>query len=180
MGLGLPGSGRSQVSGSSSGGDPPQENDLFVFAFGERERQIVAPGDLTLGEPQVFAWPMDPVTKAVRDGSRLNQILLIRLDPAWLSDVTRARSVEGIVAYSGVCSHTGCDVTDWNAEANRFQCPCHESQFDPSDGARVVGGPAPWQLAALPLKLLEGRLAVAGAFEGRVGFLQPGLDPFGL
>ena len=60
----------------------------------------------------------------------------------------------------------------------RFKCPCHESEFDPSDGARVVGGPAPWQLAALPLKLVDGVLAVAGPFEGRVGFQPPGLDPF--
>ena len=51
---------------------------------------------------------------------------------------------------------------------------------DPSDGARVVGGPAPWQLAALPLRLDEGRLIVAGEFIGRVGFQQPGLNnPFG-
>ena len=123
---------------------------------------------------------MDPDTETARDGSRLNQILLVRLDPSWLSEETLARSVDGIVAYSGVCSHTGCDVTDWNDEAHRFQCPCHESQFDPSDSARVVGGPAPWQLAALPLKVLDGRLVVAGSFEGRVGFQQPGLNPFGL
>jgi hypothetical protein len=37
----------------------------------------------------------------------------------------------------------------------------------------VIGGPAPWQLAALPLKTVDGKLAVAGAFEGRLGFLQP-------
>ena len=49
---------------------------------------------------------------------------------------------------------------------------------DPSDGARVVGGPAPWQLAALPLKLVDGTLIVAAPFEGRVGFQPPGLDPF--
>ena len=84
-----------------------------------------------------------------------------------------------MVAYSGVCTHTGCDVTDWIAAAQRFKCPCHESEFDPADAARVVSGPAPWQLAALPLKIVDGALAIAGPFEGNVGFAQPGLDPFG-
>ena len=41
----------------------------------------------------------------------------------------------GIVAYSGVCTHTGCDVTDWFPDVRRFKCPCHESEFDPADGA---------------------------------------------
>jgi Rieske Fe-S protein len=158
---------------------PPREDDWLVFAFGGREGQVVVPQDLAAGSPQIFAYAMDARTGVVRNGTRLYQALLVRLDPAWLSEQTRARSVDGIVAYSGVCTHTGCDVTDWDGEANRFQCPCHESQFDPSDSARVVGGPAPWPLAALPLKLVDGRIAVARPFEGRVGFQQPGLDPFG-
>jgi Rieske Fe-S protein len=103
----------------------------------------------------------------------LNQVVLVRLDPAGFKAETLARAAAGVVAYSGVCSHTGCDVTDWFADVRRFKCPCHESEFDPSDAARVVGGPAPWQLAALPLKIVDGKLAVAGAFEGRLGFLQP-------
>ena len=158
---------------------PPRENDVFVFAFGDREGEIVAPEDLPTDAPQIFAYPMDPVTRVVRNGTRLNQVLLIRVDTARLSAATRSRSVANIVAYSAVCTHTGCDITDWDAETRRFQCPCHDSQFDPADGARVVGGPAPWQLPSLPLKLAEGVLAAAGEFEGRVGFQQPGTDPFG-
>lgn len=158
----------------------PQQGDLLVFAFGERAGERITPVDLETGSKQVFAYPMDPASGVVRSASRLNQVLVVRLDPAILSEETRSRSAEGVVAYSGVCSHTGCDVTDWDGEVNRFQCPCHESQFDPADGARVVGGPAPWQLAALPLELADGSLAVAGPFIGRVGFMQPGLDQFGL
>jgi Rieske Fe-S protein len=92
---------------------------------------------------------------------------------------TRARSADGVVAYSGVCTHTGCDVTEWLPPLKHFKCPCHESEFDPSDAARVMSGPAPWQLAALPLKIVDGKLAVAGPFIGEVGFAQPGLQPFG-
>jgi rieske iron-sulfur protein len=158
----------------------PQVNDLVGYAYGDKAGQPVSIDDLAVGTQQVFAFAIDPATGLLRNGSRMNQLLLVRLDPATLSAETAQRSANGLVAYSGVCSHTGCDVTDWNGEMSRFQCPCHESQFDPHDSARVVGGPAPWQLAALPLKAVEGKLAVAGPFEGRLGFLQPGLSPFGI
>jgi Rieske Fe-S protein len=180
LGVGAGKSGRTQVSGGADVTAPPQAGDVLVFAFGDREGEVMYPADLTTGADQVFAWPMDPSALTIRNGTRLNQIIVVRLEPQRLSAETLLRSVEGVVAYSGICSHTGCDVTDWNEAASRFQCPCHESQFDPGDGARVVGGPAPWQLAALPLTLSEKGLTVAGAFEGRVGFQQPGLDPFGL
>lgn len=182
LGLGLPAIGRAQSGGAQGGGEQssaPREGDRLGFAYGERMGEPVAPADLTIGEAQILVFPIDPETGLLRNTNRLNQTLLVRLDPAILSEQTRARAVEGIVAYSGVCTHTGCDVVDWHAEQSRFKCPCHESEFDPSDAARVIGGPAPWQLAALPLKLLDGLITVAGGFEGRLGFQQPGLDPFG-
>jgi Rieske Fe-S protein len=158
---------------------PPQEGDALVFAYGDRAGQPIGAADVAVAAKQLLAYPMAPASRRVRDGSRLNQLIVVRLPPEKLSEETRARAADGIVAYSGVCTHTGCDVTDWYADVLRFKCPCHESEFDPSDGARVVGGPAPWQLAALPLKVVDGVLVVAGPFEGRVGFQPPGLDPFG-
>lgn len=153
---------------------PPQTGDALVFAFGKRVGEAIAPADLTLGAKQVLAFPMNPATKRVRDGSRLNQLAVVRLEPALLAGETLARAADGVVAYSGVCSHTGCDVTDWFNDKLHFKCPCHESEFDPSDAARVISGPAPWQLAALPLKIEDGALVVAGPFVGRLGFAQPG------
>jgi rieske iron-sulfur protein len=158
---------------------PPAPGDRLVFALGERAGEAVAPEDLDVAMQQVFAYPQDPATGQIRNGTRLNQVVLVRLDEAALAPATLERAVAGVVAYSGVCSHTGCDVTDWLGDVEHFKCPCHESEFDPHDAARVVAGPAPWQLAALPLTVVDGKLAVARAFEGRVGFLQPGLDPFG-
>jgi Rieske Fe-S protein len=157
----------------------PRENDALAFAYGDRAGQAIAPADVVLGAKQLLAYPLDPATQRMRDGSRLNQLIVVRLDPTKLAAETLARAADGIVAYSGVCTHTGCDVTDWFGDVQRFKCPCHESEFDPGDAARVVGGPAPWQLAALPLKIVDGALVVAGSFVGRVGFQPPGLDPFG-
>jgi Rieske Fe-S protein len=171
IGLGLPRWALRADTGDATAA--PQENDRLVFAFGKRAGEPILAEDLEVGAKQVFAYPQDASTGLIKSGSRLNQVVLVRLDPAGFTAETLARAAAGVVGYSGVCSHTGCDVTDWFADVRRFKCPCHESEFDPSDAARVVGGPAPWQLAALPLKVVDGKLAVAGAFEGRLGFLQP-------
>jgi rieske iron-sulfur protein len=150
----------------------PQEGDQFMFAAGERKGDVITPGDLPLGGPPALAYPLDPGTKVVRDGSRLNQVLLIRLDPEVFAEGTRAHSAAGIVAYSAICTHAGCEVSDWQAEKKTLMCFCHFSEFDPQDGARVVDGPAPRRLAALPLKVVNGILMAAGGFLGRVGFEQ--------
>ena len=39
-------------------------------------------------------------------------------------------------------------------------------------GARVVAGPAPRRLPALPLKIVEGYVTAAGAFTSRAGVIQ--------
>jgi Rieske Fe-S protein len=53
-----------------------------------------------------------------------------------------------------------------------YKCPCHDSEFDPADAAKVIGGPAPRRLPALPLKITDGYVVVAGAFSGRVGVIS--------
>ena len=113
---------------------------------------------------------MDPADRTVRSGSRLNQIVVVRVDPETLSAETRARSADGIVAYSSICTHTGCDVDDWEPAARLLACQCHFSQFDPRDGAKVVDGPAPRPLPALPLKIVDGKLTVAGPFTAAIVF----------
>ena len=152
----------------------PQRDDRFVFRGGTGEGQIVTLADLPKGGPPVTAYPIDPTTKIVRNDSRLNQVLLIRLDPADLAEETRARGAQGVVAYSAVCTHTGCDVWDWQPETRTIKCPCHFSTFDIKDGARVLDGPAPRRLPALPLRMVAGVPAAAGGFIGRVGFEQGG------
>ena len=147
----------------------PQKGDRFVFAYGDRAGQLIAPEDLPLGGPQQIAFPMDPATKVVRDGSLLNQVALIRLDPAQLSEETRAEAAGGIVAYSAICTHEGCPISMWHQQSRTLFCACHASRFDPTDRARVVDGPAPRRLAMLPLGPLDGGIVAAGGFTGRVG-----------
>ncbi|TYO67037.1 Rieske (2Fe-2S) protein [Bradyrhizobium hipponense] len=158
--------------------DRPQKGDLLVFSEGDQEGKVITSSDLPAGGPPVHAWPKDPKTSVVRSASRLNEILIIRLDPAELDEQTRARAVDGIIAYSAICSHAGCPVTAWVksdvGDKEVFKCMCHNSEYDPRAGAQVVFGPAPRRLAALPLTLTEGSLSVAGNFVGKVGGAQPG------
>jgi rieske iron-sulfur protein len=151
----------------------PQKADLLVASEGDGEGQVIKPQDLKLGGPPLHAWPKDPKTSVIRNGSRLNEILVIRLDPAALDDETRSHAADGIVAYSAICAHAGCPVTGWvkgeEVDKEVFKCFCHNSEYDPRHGAEVVFGPAPRRLAALPLAIVDGSLVVAGSFVGKVG-----------
>ena len=44
--------------------------------------------------------------------------------------------------------------------------------YDPKEEAKVVSGPSPRRLPALPLKIVDEKLAVAKPFIGRPGFQQ--------
>ena len=147
----------------------PQAGDQFVFFSGDRKGEVIMVEDLPLGGPQIMAYPKDPRTDTVRDGSRLNQVMLIRLDEQEMSEETRARAADGAVAYSAACTHQSCPVSMWDEDTATLYCSCHGSQFDPKNDAEVVGGPAPQRLAMLPLTVDEGVLIAAGPFSGRVG-----------
>jgi Rieske Fe-S protein len=156
----------------------PQKADVLVFAEGEHAGEVIKPDDLKLGGPPVRAWPKDPKTSVIRKGSRLNEVLVIRLDPAELDDETRARFADGVVAYSDTCTHAGCPIDAWvkgsTGDKDVFKCFCHNSEFDPRQSAQVVFGPAPRRLAALPLSTADGSLTVTASFVGKVGAQQAG------
>jgi Rieske Fe-S protein len=151
----------------------PQKADVLVFSEGTRAGEAIKPEDLKAGGPPMRAWPKDPKTSVVRKGSRLNEILVVKLDPAELDEETRARSADGVVAYSVICVHTGCPITGWvkaaSGDKDVFKCFCHNSEYDPRQSAQVVFGPAPRRLPALPLAMNDGTLTVAAAFIGKVG-----------
>ena len=147
----------------------PRIGDLLVKA-GDAGKTPLTPRDVAAGAAQMAAWAMDPVDRTVRSRSRLNQVILIRLDPDTLSPETKVRAADGVVAYSSICTHTGCDVDDWDPAARVLACQCHSSQFDPRDGAKVVDGPAPRPLPALPLTIVDGVLSVAQPFTAPIGF----------
>jgi rieske iron-sulfur protein len=149
----------------------PQPGDLLVEAGVEVGTTPLKPEDIGLAEV-LLAWAFDPEKKIPRNGSRLNMVLLMRFDPATLGNAERANAADGVVAFSATCTHQQCPVTDWLRSVQMLQCPCHQSRFDPREGAKVVGGPAPRPLPSLPMRLNNGVLDVAAPFTDRVGGAQ--------
>jgi rieske iron-sulfur protein len=145
----------------------PKPGDLLVRVEGGA---ALTP-DIAVDAPPVAAWPMDPAGNVVRNGSRLNKVLVLRLDPQTLNDATKERAADGILAYSAICPHAGCEITGWSAERKIIECPCHSSHYDPRAAGTVIDGPTPRPLAGLPLKIAEGKLVVAKPFTGRVGII---------
>lgn len=160
-------------SAGAQGADPknarPQIGDRFVYSIGPRKGTLVKPEELPLGGPQVTAFAQEPATGVIRDGSRLNEVMLLRLDPKELTDAARANAPQGYIAYTAICTHAGCSDWAWDTGRKMLKCPCHDSEFDAKDDARVSGGPATRRLPRLPVKVADGALVVAGAFVGRVG-----------
>ena len=139
---------------------------------GDSSATPLTPADIPADVKQVMAWAMDPGDKTVRSGSRLNRVLLVRIASGALSADTNQNAAEGVVAYSAICTHAGCDVTDWAPDDLTLICACHSSKFDPKNGAKVLDGPAPRALPALPLKLVDGKLVVAKPFSAKISFEQ--------
>lgn len=149
----------------------PQPGDILVYAFGADAGKPIAVAEV--GAEPAAAFPMEPATNLVRDGSLHNQLTLVRLLHSALSaKAARFAVVDGdhaLLAFSAACTHTGCEVNGWNAEAKRMVCPCHGSEFDVADAAKVVNGPAQKPLAMLEVAIHEGLFQVTGGFSRRVG-----------
>lgn len=163
--------------GSARAAEPnerrPKAGDILVHSQGPKKGQPLELDDLTLGGPSKLAFPMDP-SGLVLDGSRFNEVVAVRLDPAELDPDTRKGAAEGVVVYSSICSHEACPVSMWNDHEKMLVCSCHGSMYDPRQRAEVVFGPAPRRLAQLPIRLEGTRIVAAGPFDGRIGIYRPG------
>jgi rieske iron-sulfur protein len=147
----------------------PQPGDLLVLETSGPSPRPMRAHDVPEGGPPVLVWPMDAATGTLRRGSRFNQVLLVRLSTALLSTAEKTFASQGVVAFSAICTHAGCEVSGWRTSDACFLCPCHGSVYDPSAGARVVAGPAPRPLPALPLRNTRGALTVAAGFNAWIG-----------
>lgn len=126
--------------------------DVLVFATGDRAGTPVRVEDLQPGE----------ALQAFPEGKADDQNNLIEV-------VQIASGVEGIVAYSAICTHLGCTVLPELTDEGYIPCPCHASLFDPADDAEPISGPANRPLPSLPIATDAGVLTAAGSFSGPVG-----------
>lgn len=98
-------------------------------------------------------------------------LMIVRIQPDNIKDKRELEwSHEGIVAYSKICTHVGCPISLYEQQTHHVLCPCHQSTFDLSDGARVIFGPAGHALPQLRIGVNEeGYLQALGDFEEPVG-----------
>lgn len=98
-------------------------------------------------------------------------LMIVRIQPDDIKDKRELEwSHEGIVAYSKICTHVGCPISLYEQQTHHVLCPCHQSTFDLSDGARVIFGPAGHALPQLRIGVnAEGNLEALGDFEEPVG-----------
>ena len=137
--------------------------------------------ELATGDQMVFAAPTDygdtgqpvqagnlPVGTGVHvfpSGKTDNQNNLVEL-----VRIAEGQGADGLVAYSAICTHLGCAVYAQLDQNGNIACPCHNSQYDPRQGAKVVNPPAPRPLPSLPIAVDDqGIVVVNGGFSGPIG-----------
>ncbi len=142
--------------------------DALVYAQGGKQGATIHSSEMQVGDA-ILAYPSG------KSSNLANLVQLIRLDETEFKPPTRVELTDkGFVAYSAICTHLGCTVT-WvkNQQApmaSYTECFCHTSIFDPSKGAKVVGGPAPIPLAQVGVKVAEdGTIVFTSGFTGPIG-----------
>jgi ubiquinol-cytochrome c reductase iron-sulfur subunit len=99
-------------------------------------------------------------------------VLLMRLNPEDMNISPEREDwhVDGIVAYSKICTHVGCPVALYEQHTHHLLCPCHQSTFDLTQECKVIFGPAGHALPQLPITVNEeGFLVAQSDFHEPVG-----------
>lgn len=99
-------------------------------------------------------------------------VMLVRMLPEEMDPAEGRENwhVDGIIAYSKICTHAGCPISLYERTTHHMLCPCHQSTFDLADNGKVIFGPATRPLPQLPLAVDdEGYLVAQSDFTEPVG-----------
>jgi len=142
--------------------------DGLVYAQGGNAGAPIMASSMKAGDA-VLAYPTG------KSSNPANLVQLIKLEEkAFMPPTDISLTDQGFVAYSAICTHLGCTVS-WMANqesptASFTECYCHNSIFNPAQGAKVMGGPAPIPLAQIGVKVMQdGTLAFTSDFNGPIG-----------
>jgi rieske iron-sulfur protein len=145
-----------------------QPGDVLVYAQGGSMGASIMASSMKAGDA-VLAYPSG------KSSNPANLVQLIRLDEkAFKPPTDLSLTDKGFAAYSAICTHLGCTVS-WapnadSPDASFTECYCHNSIFNPAEGAKVMGGPAPIPLSQIGIKVKEdGTLAFTSDFNGPIG-----------
>jgi len=142
--------------------------DRFIYAKGANTGDYIKVSSLNIGDA-VLAFPEG------KTSNHANIVQLIKLDESAYKAPTHIKYTDqGLVAYSAICTHLGCTVSwvenEKSPDTSYTECFCHNSIFDPTRGAKVLGGPAPIPLAQIGVKVRDdGTLVFTSDFTGPIG-----------
>ena len=122
-----------------------------------------SPGAMITVIPEGYENDDDALAKAAT--------IIIKFRPEELEHPTVLNwTVDGIVAYSKICTHVGCPASLYEQTTHHILCPCHQSTFDAQRGARVIFGPAARPLPQLPITTdADGYLVAQSDYHEPVG-----------
>jgi Rieske Fe-S protein len=100
-------------------------------------RELLALEEVAVGDTYLFRYPTDA-------------------DPAILLRIADRE----VVAFSQKCTHLGC-VIYFEAEEDRWHCPCHEGNFEPRTG-EVISGPPPRPLGRIDVEIRDDTIWALG------------------
>jgi Rieske Fe-S protein len=100
-------------------------------------RELLPLADVAIGDTYLFRYPTDA-------------------DPAILLRLADRE----VVAFSQKCTHLGC-VVYFEAEEDRWHCPCHEGNFEPRTG-EVISGPPPRALGRIAVEIRDDTIWALG------------------
>lgn len=110
----------------------------YLISPALRENKVGAPvqvgklEDIPVGVFHPFSFTITKVNGWERTASNYGGYIL-----------RKSESPDDILVLSSRCTHLSCTV-NWNEEAGRFICPCHDASFN-AEG-KVVDGPPPHPL----------------------------------
>jgi ubiquinol-cytochrome c reductase iron-sulfur subunit len=128
-----------------------------------RPADFSSPGGMITVVPDGYQDDFDALAKAA--------CIIIKFAPGQLQEPTVMNwTVDNIVAYSKICTHVGCPAALYEQTTHHILCPCHQSTFDATRGAKVIFGPATRPLPQLPMTVdSQGYLVALSDFTEPVG-----------
>ena len=99
--------------------DAPQVGDVFVFTDGPKKGSVVMVDDVVLDAKPLTVMAKDP-NGAVRDGDNFTTLLYRVAKDKIPADMV-PDTIDGLAAWSAVCTHQGCMMTDIHQKSDGCQ-----------------------------------------------------------
>lgn len=127
--------------------------------------------DVTLGSVfHVLPEGIKDTAHPLNEKAKASVILISLEEHKIKSQKEKDWGVDGVVAYSKICTHVGCPVGLYEQQTHHLLCPCHQSTFDLTEDCKVIFGPAKRPLPQLKISVDdEGYLVADHDFEEAVG-----------